>query len=74
LIIPQMTAIADFKQRWRQRGKTPDCSFKQIKWWGSLLIPIEQDGWVTWSFRNHSNMMICSSRSNQCWKQLCSFV
>jgi len=24
-----MTAIADFEQRWRQRGKTPDCSFKQ---------------------------------------------
>jgi len=27
LIILQMTAIADFKQRWQQRGKTLDCSF-----------------------------------------------
>jgi len=25
-----MTAIADFKQRWRQRGKTPEGSFKQF--------------------------------------------
>jgi len=25
-----MTAIADFEQRWRQRGKTPDCSFNII--------------------------------------------
>jgi len=24
-----MTAIADFEQRWRQRGKTPDCGFKK---------------------------------------------
>jgi len=24
-----MTAIADFEQRWRQRGKTLDCSFKK---------------------------------------------
>jgi len=23
-----MTAIADFEQRWRERWKTPDCSFK----------------------------------------------
>jgi len=23
-----MTAIADIEQRWRQRGKTADCSFK----------------------------------------------
>jgi len=30
LIIPRMAAIADFKQRWRQRGKTPDCSFNQM--------------------------------------------
>jgi len=22
-----MTAVADFEQRWRQRGKTTDCSF-----------------------------------------------
>jgi len=28
LIITRLTAIADFKQRWRQRGKTVDCSFK----------------------------------------------
>jgi len=30
LIILYMTAVADFKQRWRQRGKTTDCSFKDI--------------------------------------------
>jgi len=24
-----MTAIADFEHRWRQTGKTLDCSFKQ---------------------------------------------
>ena len=29
LIIPRITAIADFEQRWRQRGKTVDCGFKQ---------------------------------------------
>jgi len=23
-----MTAIADFEQRWRQRGQTEDCSYK----------------------------------------------
>jgi len=23
-----MTAIADFEQRWRQRGQTEDCNFK----------------------------------------------
>jgi len=28
LIIPRITAVADFEQRWRQRGKTADCSFK----------------------------------------------
>jgi len=28
LIITRLTAIADFKQRCRQRGKTVDCSFK----------------------------------------------
>jgi len=28
LIIPQITAVAEFEQRWWQRGKTPDCSFK----------------------------------------------
>jgi len=27
-IIPRITVIADFEQRWRQRGKTTDCSFK----------------------------------------------
>jgi len=27
LIIPLITAISDFEQRWRQRGKTTDCSF-----------------------------------------------
>jgi len=35
IIIPQ-TAIADFEQRWRQRGKTEDCSFNcgasVVKW------------------------------------------
>jgi len=25
-----MTAIADFEQRWRQRGKTVDCSSKNF--------------------------------------------
>jgi len=29
LIITRITAIADLEQRWRQRGKTGDCSFKQ---------------------------------------------
>jgi len=28
VICPHKTAIADFEQRWRQRGKTTDCSFK----------------------------------------------
>jgi len=38
-----MTAIADFKQRWRQRRKTEDCSFKdivkivQVDYSGSIL-------------------------------------
>jgi len=27
LIVPRMTAIAGFEQRWRQREKMPDCSF-----------------------------------------------
>jgi len=30
LIIPRMTEIADFEQRWWQRGKTVDCSFKLL--------------------------------------------
>ncbi len=33
---------------------------------------------VTWSFRNHSNMLICCSRNiyyyYQCWKQLCCLI
>jgi len=33
---------------------------------------------VTWSFRNHSNMLICSSRNisyyYQCWNQLCCLI
>jgi len=33
---------------------------------------------VTWSFRNHSNMMICCSRNisyyYQCWKELCCLI
>ncbi len=32
---------------------------------------------VTWSFRNHSNMMIGCSRNSshyQCWKQLCCLM
>jgi len=28
LIIPRMTAIADFEQKWCQRGKNANCSFK----------------------------------------------
>jgi len=30
LIIPRMTAIADFEERWQQRGKTPDCSLMKL--------------------------------------------
>ncbi len=33
---------------------------------------------VTWSFRNHSNMLICHSRNishyYQCWKKLCCLI
>ncbi len=33
---------------------------------------------VTWSMRNHSNMLICCSRNisdnYQCWRQLCCFI
>ncbi len=30
---------------------------------------------VTWSFRNHSNMLIwCSKLSYQCWKQFCCLI
>ncbi len=38
----------------------------------SIIAPVFS---VTWSFRNHSNMLICCSRNiyyyYQCWKQLC---
>ncbi len=40
-------------------------------WIFSIIIPVFS---VTWSFRNHSNMLICCSRHNssyQYWKQLC---
>jgi len=40
-------------------------------WFFSIITPVFS---VTWSFRNHSNMMICCSRNislyYQCWKQL----
>ncbi len=41
----------------------------------SIITPVFS---VTWSFRNHSNMLICCSRNisdyYQCWKQLCCFI
>ncbi len=44
-------------------------------WIVSIITPVCS---VTWSFRNHSNMLICCSRNitshYQCWKQLCCFI
>jgi len=39
-------------------------------WISSIITPVFS---VTWSFRNHSNMLICCSRNiyYQCWKPLC---
>ncbi len=49
--------------------------------WCWIFSIISQVFRVTWFFRNHSNMMICSSRNIciiiryvWCWKQLCSFI
>jgi len=39
-------------------------------WISTIITPVFS---VTWSFRNHSNMLICCSRNisyyYQCWKQ-----
>ncbi len=44
-------------------------------WIFSIITPIFS---VTWSFRNHSNILICCSRKNSyyyhCWKQLCCLI
>ncbi len=41
----------------------------------SIITPVFS---VTWSFRNHNNMLICCSRNisdyYQCWKQLCCTI
>ncbi len=40
----------------------------------SIITPVFS---VTWSFKNHSNMLICCSRNiyyYQCWKLLCCFI
>ncbi len=49
---------------------------KQLKcslflWWQSSIFSIiTQVLSVTWSFKNHSNMLICWTFSYQCWKHL----
>ncbi len=42
-------------------------------WWiFSIITPVYS---VTWSIRNHSNMICCSRNiSYQCWIELCSFI
>ncbi len=44
-------------------------------WIFTIISPVFS---VTWSFRNHSHIMICCSRKvshyYQCWKQLCSLI
>jgi len=44
-------------------------------WIFSIITPVFS---VTWSFRNHSNVMICCSRNisdyYQFWKQLCCLI
>jgi len=48
---------------------------RNFSWIFSIITPVFS---VTWSFRNHSNVMICCSRHNsnyyQFWKQLCFFI
>ncbi len=47
----------------------------ECRWMFSIITPVFS---VTWSFRNHSNMLICCSiyisYNYQCWKQLCCFI
>ncbi len=47
-------------------------------WWQSwILTAITQVFSVTWSFRNHSNLLIWCSRNisyYQCWKHLCCLI
>ncbi len=49
--------------------------FMMQSWIFSIITPVFS---VTWSFRNHSNMLICCSGNVsycfQCWKQLCCFI
>jgi len=44
-------------------------------WIFNIILPVFS---VTWSFRNHCNMLICCSRNisyyYQCWKQLCCLI
>ncbi len=44
-------------------------------WIFSIITPVFS---ITWSFRNHSNMLICCSINisyyYQCWKQLCCLI
>ncbi len=44
-------------------------------WIFSIITPVFR---VTWSFRNHSNILICFSKNisdyYQCWNQLCCLI
>jgi len=40
-------------------------------WIFSIITPVFG---VTWSFRNHSNMIWLSRNIYQCWQQLCCFI